>query len=81
MAETNSNVSLQQNPTLNSLFHFLDPVSLILNQNSNSRIHREFLLHREKTEAYAELWETKLRMKYLRQEEFDVQPEPELSLT
>ena len=91
MAETNSNVSLQQNPTLNSLFHFLDPVSLILNQNSNSEqfvplklasTENFYLMERgPRYEAYAELRETKLRMKYLGQEEFDAQEEQELKLT
>ncbi|KAG4958578.1 hypothetical protein HKD37_13G035771 [Glycine soja] len=79
---TNSNMSLPQthqlNPTLEPLLHALDPISLILNQNSNSdhpfplRLTSadSFILERgPKYTAYAELRETRLHMKCLMQEQ------------
>ncbi|KAK9272971.1 hypothetical protein L1049_003351 [Liquidambar formosana] len=77
MAEING--SLQQthqpNPTLESLFTALDPISLILSQNSNShRINtiqlttESFVMERgPRYKAYAELRESKLRMKNMNQ--------------
>lgn len=81
-ADTNSNVSLQQthqpNPSLVPLLHALDPISLILNQNSHSdqpfplrlTSSDSFIMERgPKYNAYAELRETRLRMKFQEQEQ------------
>ncbi|KAF5737739.1 hypothetical protein HS088_TW13G00628 [Tripterygium wilfordii] len=79
MAETNG--SLQQthqpNPTHKSLFHALDPISLILSQNSDPnepvplRLTTEFYTMERgpRYKAYAELRESKLRMKNSRRRE------------
>ena len=79
MAETNSNVSLQQNPTL--------PLSRPCLSDSQSELklastENFYLMERgPRYEAYAEFRETKLRMKYLGQEEFNANPEPELKVS
>ncbi|XP_061349405.1 uncharacterized protein LOC133294689 [Gastrolobium bilobum] len=85
MGDTNKNVSLKQthqpNPILEPLFHALDPISLILNQNSHSEQQQQpfplmltssdsFIMERgPKYNAYAELRETRLRMKCMRMQE------------
>lgn len=79
MAETNGPLrqTQQTNPTLQSLFHVLDPVSLILSQNSNpnkptplSLTTESFVMERgPRYRAYAELRESKLRRKHIRQQE------------
>ncbi|XP_059449605.1 uncharacterized protein LOC132180717 [Corylus avellana] len=79
MAETNGPLrqTQQPNPTLQSLFQALDPVSLILSQNSNpnkpiplSLITESFIMERgPRYRAYAELRESKLRGKQARQQE------------
>ncbi|KAJ4824971.1 hypothetical protein Tsubulata_046611 [Turnera subulata] len=72
MAETNG--SMQQNPCLQSLFHALDPISLILSQNSSDsgqpllplKLTTESYYAMERGpryRAYAELRESRLRMK------------------
>ncbi|KAK4284207.1 hypothetical protein QN277_001069 [Acacia crassicarpa] len=92
MAEINVTLQQQQqqpshesNPSLLPLFHSLDPISLILNQNSNSDypVHlkltttNSFIMERgPRYEAYAELREAKLRRKYARDFEEDDEPEP-----
>ncbi|MED6169426.1 hypothetical protein PIB30_021227 [Stylosanthes scabra] len=92
-----SNVSLKQtlqthhhqpNPSLNSLFHALDPVSLILNPINNSVLPmsltaQSFIIMEDmergpRYQAYAELRERKLRMKYLRQQEREEEESEEL---
>jgi|UniRef100_A0A2N9IZH1 hypothetical protein len=89
MAETN-NGSLRQthqaNPTLQNLFHALDPISLILSQNSNSnqpvplRLTTEsYIMERgPRYGAYAELRESRLRMRQEKQQEPQVY-EPKLT--
>ncbi|XP_054787765.1 uncharacterized protein LOC129293706 [Prosopis cineraria] len=89
MAEIN--VSLQQhrqhshesNPSLRALFHALDPISLILNQNSTSdhpvplklTTTDSFIMERgPRYEAYAELREAKLRRKHARDFQEDEEP-------
>ncbi|GMN28112.1 hypothetical protein TIFTF001_001927 [Ficus carica] len=89
MAETNGSLVLQQqthhpNPALQSLLRCLDPISLILSQNQNPdseqpaqlRLTTEsFIMERgPRYRAYAELRESKLRLKHSR-------PEEELKLT
>ncbi|KAI4346893.1 hypothetical protein L6164_007756 [Bauhinia variegata] len=89
MAETN--VSLQQthhsNPTLQNLFYALDPISLILNRNSDSTdpfplkltSSESLVMERgPRYQAYAELRERKLRMRQ-RSEEERVEVEPKLT--
>jgi len=79
---TNSNISLPQthqpNPNLEPLLHALDPISLILNQNSNSdnpfplRLTSvdSFVLERGPNyTAYAELRKSRLHMKCLMQDQ------------
>ncbi|XP_027925060.1 uncharacterized protein LOC114182385 [Vigna unguiculata] len=79
--KTNSKISLPQthqpNPNLEPLLHALDPISLILNQNSNSdnpfplRLTSvdSFVLERGPNyTAYAELRESRLHMKCLMQD-------------
>ncbi|KAF2313798.1 hypothetical protein GH714_013476 [Hevea brasiliensis] len=70
----------EENPTLQSLFHALDPMSLILSHNSlDSRqpvplklTTDSYIMERgPRYRAYAELRESKLRMKILRQQERD----------
>ncbi|XLU55566.1 hypothetical protein S245_050214, partial [Arachis hypogaea] len=101
-----SNVSLKQtlqthhhqpNPSLDSLFHALDPISLILNPNNNnnsvsilnhsvlpmSLTTQSFIIMEDmergpRYEAYAELRERKLRMKYPRQQEREEEESEEL---
>lgn len=98
MEEIN-NVSLhgphESNPSLKSLFHALDPISLILNQNSNSdhpvplklTTTDSFVMERgPRYKAYADLRESKLRMKYARQLEEEgggegEEPEPKPAAT
>ncbi|TKY46497.1 hypothetical protein E2542_SST28538 [Spatholobus suberectus] len=88
MADTNSNISLPQthqpNPTLEPLLHALDPISLILNQNSHSdhsfplRLTSadSFIVERGPNyTAYAELRETRLHMKCLMQEQQQQEPQ------
>ncbi|KAJ9147342.1 hypothetical protein P3X46_029516 [Hevea brasiliensis] len=70
----------EENPTLQSLFHALDPMSLILSHNSLDS-HQpvplklttdSYIMERgPRYRAYAELRESKLRMKILRQQERD----------
>ncbi|KAK7381070.1 hypothetical protein VNO78_33594 [Psophocarpus tetragonolobus] len=87
MADTNtkSNISLPQthkpNPTIEPLLHALDPISLILNQNSNSdhpfplRLTSadSFILERGPNyNAYAKLRESRLQIKCLMQEQQEV---------
>ncbi|XP_028779974.1 uncharacterized protein LOC114759496 [Neltuma alba] len=87
MAEINVSLQRQQshesNPSLRALFHALDPISLILNQNSNSDCPvplkltsaDSFIMERgPRYEAYAELREAKLRRKYARAFEEDEEP-------
>ncbi|XP_020239257.1 uncharacterized protein LOC109818237 [Cajanus cajan] len=82
MSNTNNKISLTQtlhpNPTIEPLLHALDPISLILNQNSNSdhpfplRLTPadSFILERGPNyAAYAELRETRLHTKCLMQEQ------------
>jgi hypothetical protein len=79
MAETNGPLrqTQQPNPTLQSLFHALDPISLILSQNSNpnkpiplSLTTESFIMERgPRYRAYAELRESKLRRKQAREQE------------
>ncbi|KAG2710717.1 hypothetical protein I3760_04G041900 [Carya illinoinensis] len=79
MAETNGSLpqTHQPNPVLQSLFHALDPISLIRSQNSNSNqpvplrlITESFIMERgPRYRAYAELREAKLRMKEIKQHE------------
>ncbi|KAF5748010.1 hypothetical protein HS088_TW05G00742 [Tripterygium wilfordii] len=79
MAETNGSLQQihQKNPTLQSLFHALDPISLILSQNSNPyepvplRLTTEcYIMERgPRYKAYAELRELKFRMKNARPQE------------
>ncbi|XVF71618.1 hypothetical protein PTKIN_Ptkin12aG0053400 [Pterospermum kingtungense] len=79
MADTNYSLVQTQhpNPALQSLFHALDPISLILSQNSSPsnpiplRLTTEsFIMERgPRYAAYAELRETKLRMKTGMQQE------------
>ncbi|EXC20496.1 hypothetical protein L484_027049 [Morus notabilis] len=90
MAETNGSLVLQQkihhpNPALQSLLHSLDPISLLLSQNSKEqpvqfRLTTEsFIMQRgPRYRAYAELRESKLRMKNSGPHE---QEEEELKLT
>ncbi|RDX69368.1 hypothetical protein CR513_51525, partial [Mucuna pruriens] len=91
---TNSNISLPQthklNPILEPLLHALDPISLILNQNSTSdhpfplRLTSAdcFILERGPNyTAYAELRETRLHMKCLVQEQQQQQEPQELETT
>ncbi|KAJ7975748.1 Homeobox Hox-B3-like protein [Quillaja saponaria] len=88
MAETNISLlqTHQSNPILNSLFHALDPISLILHQNSDSdqpvplRLTTEsYVMERgPRYKAYAELRESKLRMKIMKQQEPE---EKEIKLT
>ncbi|OAY57090.1 uncharacterized protein LOC110609719 [Manihot esculenta] len=70
----------EDNATLQSLFHALDPISLILSQNSSDSRQPvplklttdSYLMERgPRYTAYAELRESKLRMKILRQQERD----------
>ncbi|KAJ7971233.1 Homeobox Hox-B3-like protein, partial [Quillaja saponaria] len=87
---TETNVSMiqthQENPTLKSLFHALDPISLILHQNSDSdqpvplRLTTEsYIMERgPRYRAYAELRESKLRMKRMKPQEPE---EHEIKLT
>ncbi|XP_027357164.1 uncharacterized protein LOC113866535 [Abrus precatorius] len=90
MADTNSSISLPQthepNPIIEPLLHALDPVSLILNQNSHSdqpfplRLTSayNFIMERGPNyTAYAELRETRLHMKCLMQEKQQVPQELE----
>ncbi|KAJ1412741.1 hypothetical protein SESBI_20175 [Sesbania bispinosa] len=92
MADRNSNVSQQQThqskPTLESLFHALDPISLILNQNSHPdqpfplmlTSVDSFIMERgPKYNAYAELRETRLRMKCMVKEQEPQELEPKLA--
>lgn len=78
MSDTNSSISLPQihkpNPTVEPLLHALDPISLILNQNSHSdhpfplRLTNadSFVLERGPNyTAYAELRESRLHRKCL----------------
>ncbi|XP_007033238.2 PREDICTED: uncharacterized protein LOC18602034 [Theobroma cacao] len=79
MAETSDSLRQihQPNPALQSLFHSLDPISLILSQNSSPnnpiplRLTTEsYIMERgPRYRAYAELRETKLRMKSAKQQE------------
>ncbi|XP_022759265.1 uncharacterized protein LOC111305753 [Durio zibethinus] len=79
MAETCDSLrqTHQPNPALQSLFHVLDPISLILSQNSSPsnpiplRLTTEsYVMERgPRYRAYAELRETKLRMKGGKQQE------------
>ncbi|CAK7344315.1 unnamed protein product [Dovyalis caffra] len=82
MAETNGslNQTLQQNPSIQSLFQALDPISLILSQNSADSDQpvplklttESYIMERgPRYGAYAELRETKLKMKMLRQQEYE----------
>ncbi|XWS30726.1 hypothetical protein CRYUN_Cryun23aG0013100 [Craigia yunnanensis] len=65
------------NPALQSLFHVLDPISLILSQNSSPTnpiplklTTESYIMERgPRYRAYAELRETKLRMKSGKQQE------------
>lgn len=88
MAETNGLLQQDhhQKPTLQPLFDALDPISFILPQNSNSEtlgplklITESCIMERgPRYREYAELRETKLRMKNLRPQELE---EHELKLT
>ncbi|KAF5479912.1 hypothetical protein F2P56_000695 [Juglans regia] len=88
MAETNGSLpqTHQQNPMLQSLFHALDPISLIRSQNSSSNqpvplrlITEGFIMERgPRYRAYAELREAKLRMNQRKQQEPE-QFEPKLT--
>lgn len=81
MAETNGSMQQthQQNHSIQSLFNALDPISLILSQNSSNsdqpiplKLTTEsyYVMERgPRYRAYAELRESKLRMKSLRQQE------------
>lgn len=82
MADTNGslNQTYQQNPSMQSLFQALDPISLILSQNSADSDHpvplrlttESYIMERgPRYGAYADLRETKLRMKMLRQQEYE----------
>ncbi|OMP04737.1 hypothetical protein COLO4_09348 [Corchorus olitorius] len=77
----------QANPALKSLFHALDPISLILSQNSSPsnpiplKLTTEsyFMERGPRYRAYAELRETKLRMRSAKQqerEEIEFKPTP-----
>ncbi|KAK7266811.1 hypothetical protein RIF29_19467 [Crotalaria pallida] len=90
MSVTNDSVSLHQtNPTLEHLFHALDPISLILNQNSQPFPLRlttadSFIMERgPKYKAYAELRETRLRLRrqQQQQQEHDEVAEPKVVTT
>ncbi|KAB1211214.1 hypothetical protein CJ030_MR6G021596 [Morella rubra] len=88
MAETNGSLqqNQQSNPMLQSLFHALDPISLIRSQNSNSDLPvplslttESFIMERgPRYRAYAELRESRLRMKQIRQQERE-EYEPKLT--
>ncbi|PON42788.1 homeobox Hox-B3-like protein [Parasponia andersonii] len=87
-------VSLQQthhhhpNPALQSLFHSLDPISLILSQNSSNSEQpvplklttESFIMERgPRYSAYAELRESKLRMRNNAMHQEFEDPEPKLT--
>ncbi|KAJ6738806.1 hypothetical protein OIU74_003723 [Salix koriyanagi] len=82
MAETNCylNQARRQNPSLQSLFQALDPISLILSQNSADSdqpvplkltTESHVMERGPRYRAYAELRERKLRMKMLKQQEYE----------
>lgn len=88
MAEINGSLrqTHPENPTLQTFLHALDPISLVLSQNSNSnqpvplRLTTEsFIMERgPRYGAYAELRESKLRMKHIKEQEPEVY-EPKLT--
>ncbi|KAF3434490.1 hypothetical protein FNV43_RR25593 [Rhamnella rubrinervis] len=73
-----------QKPTLQPLFDALDPISLILSQNSNSEnlvplklTTESYIMERgPRYREYAELRETKLRVKNLRPQELELKLTP-----
>ncbi|KAJ0043875.1 hypothetical protein Pint_18757 [Pistacia integerrima] len=85
MAETNGSLH-QNNPTLHSLVHSLDPISLLLSQNSDPQkppvslklITESYFMERgPRYEEYAELRELKLRRKRQQEESYEVcEPKP-----